>query len=599
MWALAAALASATLAVYLPVLRNGFVSFDDHDYIVENVHVRTGLSWENTVWAMRSLEAANWHPLTWLSHQLDVQLFGLNAGGHHAVAALLHAINAVFLFLLLRRATGFTLRSLCVAALFAVHPLNVETVAWASERKSLLSFFLSLAAVAAYGWYAAAPGLRRYLAVVGCFAMALLAKPMAVTLPAVLLWLDYWPLERLPVPFQAKDGISFGRRFARLFVEKLPLLAMSAASAAITVVAQRNGKAFNTTGLLPLPLRLENALVSYTKYIFKIFWPNPLGYYYPHPAGRLTGLAVFASLLLLSAVSCLVWRYRERRYLLFGWGLFLVTLVPVIGIVQVGLQAMADRYAYIPMLGLLIMVVWGAGEACERLLLPAAFPATAAAVVLAALSLITLRQAGYWRDSVTLFTQGIRAVGFPDEHLETNLATALLDAGRQQEALRHFRIAESLNPASFTPHFDIGYALAQSGANADALPELQAAVKWAGTPDQKERALNSLAVAYLDLNRNEEAANAFEELLHWQPDSLAGHAGRGQALFNLRRYDDAAQEFAAAVRLQPAPALLLMLGKSLESAGDTRKASAAYQRALDANPSLIEARERLNHLQAQ
>jgi protein O-mannosyl-transferase len=602
-WALAVLLGLATLAVYYPAMRNGFVDFDDRDYVTQNQHVQAGLSWRNVAWAFRSIEAANWHPLTWISHMADCQFFGLNATGHHAVSVVLHAINAVLLFLLLNRATGFRWRSFCVAALFALHPLHVETVAWVSERKSLLSMLFSLLAVACYAWYARTPEPAhaqkrlRYLAVVFFFALALLSKPMAVTLPLVLLILDYWPLERLPVPFSASDTRLVWRRLGKLLVEKIPLFAMSIASSWITLVAQQRGQAMTSTAAVTLKERLGNAIVSYAKYIGKMFWPSGLSYYYPHPGNRLAAWEILAAAILLLAISALVWRYRERRHLVFGWKLFVVTLLPVIGIVQVGLQAMADRYAYIPLIGLFVMIVWELSEAAERWHVPEAAQATVAALVAVALAAVTVINTGYWHDSVTLCTRAREVIPFANTRIETNLGAALLDTGHAAEAIVHFKIAESLAPDMFIPRFNIGYALAQGGNNSGAVPELQEAVRTAATAEEKTRALNSLAVAYMDLGENEQAVQAFSRLLEMQADSLAGRAGRGQAFYNLDRYDEASADFMAATELRPAPQLFLMAGKSLEAAGKSAEAEAEYRKALAGNAGLTEARERLNLLE--
>ncbi len=468
LWALAALLAVATLAVYYPATHNGFVDFDDGVYITHNEHAQTGLSWRNVEWAFRSIEAANWHPLTWISHMADCQVFGLNPAGHHAVNVLLHAINAVLLFLLLHKATGFPWRSLCVAALFALHPLNVETVAWVSERKSLLSMLFSLLAVACYGWYARTPEAypqkwRRYVAVIFFFVLALLAKPMAVTLPVVLLILDFWPLERMPVPCSIGDA-QIWKRAGGLLAEKIPLLAISVASSWITVVAQHRGEAMTSTSALAMQQRIGNAIVAYAKYIGKMFWPSGLSYYYPHPGNRLATWEILAAALLLIAITAVVWRYRERRYLVFGWTLFVVTLLPVIGIVQVGLQAMADRYAYIPLIGLFVMMVWELSEAAERWHIPAAAQGAVAATLAFALGAVTVINIGYWRDSVTLFSHAREVVPYANTRIETNLGAALVDSGRTDEGIEHFKIAESLAPDLFVAHFNIGYALAQAGA---------------------------------------------------------------------------------------------------------------------------------------
>jgi Flp pilus assembly protein TadD len=602
LWALAALLAVATAGVYAVAVRNGFVDFDDRDYVMDNAHVKAGLSWQNLGWAFRSIEAANWHPVTWISHMADCQVFGLNPAGHHAVSVLLHTVNVVLLFLLLNKATGFRWRSFLVAALFALHPLNVETVAWVSERKSLLSMMFSLLAVGCYGWYVRAPQLGRYLAVVVCFALALLAKPMAVTLPIVLLILDYWPLERMSLPFSGADGRTTGdsgasqvwKKLWPLVSEKIPLLLMSLASSWVTVVAQKRGHAMSSEAALPLAVRLGNAIVSYAKYLGKTFWPNGLSYYYPHPGNRIAAWQVLAASALLIVISGLVWKRRERRHLVFGWKLYVVTLLPVIGIVQVGLQAMADRYAYIPLIGVFTVVVWELSEAAEKWRVPVAVRTSAALLIGVVLSAVTVVNIGYWRDSVTLFSHARAVIPFANSRIETNLAAALLDLGRRAEAMEHFRVAESLAPDAFIPHFNIGYALVDAGDNAGALPELQAAVRTASTPKEKSRALNRLAVAELDLGKNEEAAASFSDLLLIQPNSLAGHAGRGQALFNLARYEAARADFISAAELEPAAELILMIGRSLEGTGRFAEAAAEYRSALKANPGSAEARERLD-----
>ena len=602
-WMLAALLAVATLAVYYPATGNSFVDFDDPLYVTQNQHVQAGLSWRNVAWAFRSMDAANWHPLTWISHMADCQFFALNPTGHHAVSVLLHALNAVLLFLLLNKATGFRWRSLCVTGLFALHPLNVETVAWISERKSLLSMLFSLIAVGYYGRYVRTPEparaqkWRSYLAVVFFFALALLAKPMAVTLPLVLLILDYWPFERLPVPFSASDAGLVSKRLGKLLVEKIPLFAMSIASSWITVVAQHRGQAMTSNAVLTLKERVANAIVSYAKYIAKMFWPNGLSYYYPHPGSRLTLWTVLAAVALLLAITATVWRHRERRHLIFGWTLFVVTLLPVIGIVQVGLQAMADRYAYIPLIGLFVVIVWEVSEAAQRWRVPPAAQAAAASLLAIAFAAVTVINIGYWHDSVTLCAHAREVIRFANTRIETNLGAALLDSGRAAEGIEHFKIAESLAPNMFIPHFNIGYALAQTGDNSHAVPELQEALRTASSAEEKARALNSIAVAYLDLGANEQAAQAFSELLELQPSSLAGRAGRGQAFFSMRRFAEAGADFVAAAELRPAPQLFLMAGKSLEADGKLPEAEEQYRKALAGDADLTEARGRLDTIE--
>jgi len=594
-WVAVGLLVCLTFAVYLSAFRNGFVDLDDPAYVTDNAHVRSGFSWENVRWAFRSFEAANWHPVTWLSHMADCQIFGLNAAGHHFTNVLLQALNATLLFWLLYRATNFRWRSFLVAALFAVHPLNVQTVAWVAERKSLLCMLFSLVTVACYGQYARAPGVRRYLAVAGCFTLALLSKPMAVTLPIILLLLDYWPLQRLPSPGEPA-GERFSKRFGALLLEKVPLLAMSGVSSWITVAAQREGHALSTMVTVPLQQRLENAVWSYARYVGKMFWPSRLAYIYPHPGNSLRVWQITAAGLLLIAVTILVWRFRERRHLVFGWGLFLIGLLPVIGIVQVGLQAMADRYAYLPLIGLFVMLVWEASAAASRWHVPNIVQTGATAGVVTALAVAAFINVGYWRNDLTLFRHAHEATSPPYFQIEINLGAALTDQGQREDALRAFRTAERLGPDLFTPHFNIGYLLAQAGDNNGAVPELREAVRCSINAKEKARALNNLAALYLEMGNNEQATDAFSEFIQLQPNLLAGWAGRGQALFNLARYQEASQDFAQAVRIRPAPELILMSGKALEEAGKLNEAADAYREAVRANPDLAEARERLELL---
>ena len=594
---LAFLIAALSLLVYLPVLRNGFVDLDDPAYVTQNDHVRAGLSWKDFQWALSSTEAANWHPLTWLSHMLDCQIFGLHAAGHHAVNAIFHALNAALLFLLLQKATQLPWRSFFVAALFAVHPLNVETVAWVSERKSLLCMFFSLLCVGLYARFVRRRGLRNYLAVLVCFGLALLSKPMAVTLPVLLLLLDCWPLGRFPFQPYPKTFGALLVQAQPLLIEKIPLFAMSAASSWITVTAQRSGQAVASVSYLPVWQRLENAPYSYVQYLLKMFWPVRLAYIYPHPGGGLATWKLAFSLAVLFGITAVVWHFRSRRYLLFGWLFYLVSLLPVIGIIQVGLQGMADRYAYLPLIGIFIIIVWSLSEAAAVFRIPRAMRIACVVAVLGALSWSTAVNAQYWRSDLTLFTHAYQVTSPPYFQIEVNLGAALTDAGRAQEALAHFRAAEQIGPDLFTPHFNIGYLLAQSGNNAEAVPELLAAIRCARTQKEEARGWNALAAAYMDLNESEEAARAFSKLLAIQPHSRAGFAGRGQAKFNLGRYQEAGEDYRRALEEQPAPELYLMAGKASEGAGQWQQATDYYRQALRGNPQLTDAQRLLEALE--
>src|SRR5580700_1852215 len=422
-FALAVSLALATLAVYHSVGSHPFIDYDDHDYVTNNSHVKAGLTWDTFTWAWTSTQASNWHPVTWLSHAADCELHGLNPSGHHWTNLLLHTLNVALVFLLLERVTGARWRSLFAAALFALHPLNVESVAWIAERKNVLSTLFFLSALGAYGWYAAKPGVKRYLVVAAFFALGLAAKPMVITLPFVFLLMDFWPLQRVQGwgPATASRARAGKRKQAtedeaiasplglpsrpvsRLLLEKLPLFIFLFASAIITVIAQRSS-AIRSLSKIPMDERLENALYSYALYIWKAFWPTRLALFYPHPTDTLTGWQLGLAFLFLFSVTALVWNQRSvRPYLVTGWLWYLGTLVPVIGIVQVGDQAMADRYAYIPLIGIFVMVVWGIGDWADGRNVNVGLRWAASVAVLAALSFLTWRQIGYWRSDIDVW----------------------------------------------------------------------------------------------------------------------------------------------------------------------------------------------------
>jgi protein O-mannosyl-transferase len=401
-----------TVVLYYPAESHPFVNFDDNLYVTENVHVTSGLRWETVKWAFATFDEGNWHPLTWLSHAADCQFYGLNPAGHHDTNLFLHVLNVAVLFWVLQEATGYIGRSAMVAALFALHPINVETVVWIAERKNLLSMTFFLLALGAYRRYALKPVVGRYAVVAFLYALGLMAKPQVITFPFVLLLWDYWPLRRVSVAGQEASAAAAGtavvpeRTLAQLVLEKLPLFALSAASAIITVRAQRAGHAFR---LYPLSIRLENAIVAYAGYLKKAFWPVDLAPMYPHPGDSIAKWQVFEALLFLLAVTVLAAaEWRRRRYLPVGWLWFVGTLIPMIGLVQVGTQAMADRYAYLPLIGLFIMVCWGVGDWTEQRSVSRVWLGSASIAALVALAWIGHQQIGYWEDNVTLWTRTLQ-----------------------------------------------------------------------------------------------------------------------------------------------------------------------------------------------
>ncbi len=449
-------LAAVTIALYSPVFGYSFVVLDDSDYVTANSHIHGGLRWSTVKWAFTSTAAANWHPLTWLSHALDYQLFALNPAGHHVDSVLIHAANAVLLFLLLWWITRRRGPSLLVAALFALHPINVESVAWVAERKNVLSTFFFLSAIVAYVWYVKKPDWRRYLLVAALFAAGLMAKPMVITLPFVLLLLDYWPLGRTAGSPPSVVGAQQWT-VSRLLLEKIPLLLLSAASAVITLKVQRAGFAVRTLSEFPLGIRVENGIVAYGLYLWKAVWPAQLALY-PHPAMALPAWQWILSALVLISITALVVIFRGKRYLPVGWFWFLGTLVPVIGLVQVGQGAMADRYAYVPLIGIFVILAFGLADLLDVREVRLAWRLVPAFCALIALGCVTHRQMSYWDSDYDLWSHTLAVAENPFAHdamgsalLDPNLTITPSDQGnldtgqkRMDEARRHFERALEL-----------------------------------------------------------------------------------------------------------------------------------------------------------
>ncbi len=573
-----------TLALYYPALQNGFVNYDDPNYVTSNWHVQQGLTSRGVAWAFTATAEANWHPLTWLSHMLDVQSFGLGAAGHHAQSILWHALNVVLLFLLLAKATGFVGRSALVAGLFAVHPLNVESVAWVAERKTVLCTFFLLLALAAYGWYAKKPRVGRYLLVALFFALALMAKPMAITLPFMLLLVDFWPLRRFP-----RTSLS------KLVLEKIPLLALSAASAAITLYAQRAGGAVGLIEALPLAMRVKNAIYSYLIYVEKTVWPSRLAVFYPHPEGSLALWRVIVAAAVLAAITALFWHFRERRYLLAGWLWFLGTLIPVIGIVQVGRQAWADRYAYFPVWGLLVIAVWLLAEAAARIKLSLAAQVAIASAVLLGYSVAAHIQMGYWRDSYSLFTHAIQATD-ANPVAEGNLGSALIDMQRPELAVPHLERAIQLMPTLAAAHYNLGILLQRQNELDRALQEYQLALKYASDEREAAQTHNNLGVLFKQLGRRDEAITEFTYAIALNPHEQNSLLGRGLIERDEGKLDAALHDFSQAARTAPSPSALYWKGRVLEDKGQLAASAEAYRGALKLSPGFGDTQARLERI---
>jgi Tfp pilus assembly protein PilF len=532
-------LALTTVLVYCQTFRYSFIAYDDDQYVYENPMVKAGLTASGVAWAVGTFHYANWHPLTWLSYMLDAQLFGMNAGAFHLVNVLLHAASAVLLFLVLFRMTRQPWRCAVVAAVFALHPLHVESVAWISERKDVLSTFLEMIALLLYVRYAEHPTTKRYLLVFLIFALSVIAKPMLVTFPLVLLLLDYWPLRRIQrLPRWPEDRL--------VLVEKAPLLLISLVASVLTLAAQRNYGAVATLEHVPLAARISNAATAYVTYIKQALWPANLGALYPAapPAPDSTGLALLTLLAVTAAVLVFA---RERPYLFTGWFWYLGMLVPVIGIVQVGVQARADRYMYVPLVGLTIAIVWAAADWLEPH--PALHHAAAAVTgaVLLVFAIGTWRQAGYWKDSRTLFEHTL-AITERNYIMRNNLGVILARDGDLEGAMNQYQQAIAINPEYAEAHANLGHVLLSAGRFEAARSQLLEVL----------RLKPSLAMAHADLGvinaaggNYQEAIVHLSESLRLAPDDAETHSNFCFVLQHAGRVEEAIAQCREALRLRP------------------------------------------------
>ncbi len=565
--ALTCLLAGLIAAAYWPVIHFGFIGYDDPSYVTENGRVKAGLNWSNVLWALRTGEASNWHPLTWMSHMLDVQLFGLRPGAHHLINLLLHLVNSLLLLLLLKRMTERFWPSLLVAALFALHPLHVESVAWIAERKDVLSTFFFMLTLLCYTRYAELrrthqgaripdPALRVtprasffYLVSLLCFALGLMSKPMLATVPCVLLLLDFWPLARLQI---RNHPAPRGTKIKNLLLEKVPFFALAAASGIITWRVQDRAGSVSSLHDFPLSARAANAVASYLKYLGKTFWPADLIVYYPHPANnrfdrwlpwQIAAAAAFITL--VSVLACLRW--KRQPWFATGWFWFLGTLVPVIGLVQAGSQAMADRYTYIPLIGIFILIAWTCSGIVNAADLTPKFAWALALVAISACALVTRHQVNYWRDDFSLFEHAL-SVSERNAPAHTVLAAAF---GRQNKpglALVHAKAAVNSDPAYAGGWHTLGDIYDLMGRSSDAIPCYQTALQW------NPHAVGTwfrLACVYRELGDSEKALQNFQQALRVNPEFAPAHNHLAALLYLHGRRAEASAEFAEAIRLAP------------------------------------------------
>ncbi len=595
-------LGGLTWLVFAQTLRYSFVNYDDGAYVYRNPDVTRGLTSQGIVWAFTHVVAANWHPLTIISHMLDCRLYGVNPSGHHFTNVLLHTVAVVLLFLVLNQLTGAPSsprdesvrladrtgtiwRSAFVAAVFAIHPLHVESVAWIAERKDVLSAVFFMLTLGAYARYARRPTVARYVTMSILFAFGLMSKPMLVTLPFVLLLIDYWPLNRIQ---RARDR---GRRtetrstITKLLVEKIPLLVLSGAASATALVTQYSGLAA-TDAVAPAWL-IGNAFVSWVAYIRQMIWPQNLAVFYPHPKGSLPLWEIALSIAFLTAISAGAWLLRKRRpYLLTGWLWYVGMLVPVIGIVQVGLQARADRYTYLPQIGLYVALTWAAADVSKSWRHRRIILSVAATAVLAALTWSAWIQTSYWRDSESLWMHTL-AVTSDNDNIRQHLCDALLDKGRVDDAIMHARIAVKMRPESADAHNALGAALSRKGQLDEALVHLRAALEL--NPNVLRLHYN-LANALLQEGEVDAAIAHYQRELEIQPNFAEGHNNLANALFRKGQPSEALVHLQEALRLNPNYAEARNnLGIALSQKGEMREAIAQWNKTLEIQPDNLDA----------
>ena len=639
----------ATVGVYWPVATQGFINFDDPDYVSSNPRVQAGLTLASVQWAFTSLYASNWHPLTWLSHELDCQLYGLKPAGHHVTSLLLHIVNSLLLFLLLKRLTGGLWRSALVAALFALHPLHVESVAWVSERKDVLSAFFFLLTLGAYARYAEGrrlqtqaserksesqnpktegspkAELRRphpavwYATALILFALGLMSKPMLVTLPFVLALLDYWPLGRFQLSTATHPRSTIDQRSTlwRLVIEKIPFFILSALSCVVTFLVQRAGGAMTALDRSPFELRLANALVAYARYLGKTFWPAKLAVFYPYTQLSLDSWQVIASgLLLLIVTVAIVLAAKKQPCLLIGWLWFLGMLVPVIGLVQVGKQSLADRYSYLPHIGLFILIVWGAAAVAARLKWPRLISLVAGGLVLAGCAILSSRQLSCWRDTKTLFQHAV-AVTSRNFVAYAVLGNTLVDEGKLTEAIEQCRKSLEIAPDYSEARNTLGNIFGKQGNYAEAMANYRAAAeadrtypdprngmgdilvkqgKYAEAEVQCREALRlapmhlptmfCLATALFHQGKFDEAADYHRRILELKPDLFTPHRYLGTIFVAQGKPDQAIAEFLMALKIRPQDAdTRVVLGVVLQDRNRIDEATAQFLEAARLQPT--------------
>ena len=579
-----------TVTVFLQVGNFPFITLDDIDYVTNNPKVANGITGNNIFWAFTSVDAANWHPITWLSHMADVQLYGMNPRGHHLTSVGIHSVSSVLLLILLSRLTGSLWQSSFVAALFALHPLHVESVAWVAERKEVLSALFGFLTLLLYSEYVAKPKTFLYVLCLFSFVLGLMSKPMLVTLPFVMLLMDLWPLDRYRYCVEQQGIRQHYDKITSLIKEKIPFFVCSFLSCLITMYAQSKGGTISSIGGLPPLLRIENALVAYIKYLVKVFWPHDLAVMYPFPAS-IPPWQVISSLLVLLIISIAAVRVGRRYpYLPMGWFWFLVTLVPVVGLIQVGEQSMADRYSYFPLTGLFIIIAWGIPDLATGLKYRNTILALFAATTIIAAAIVTWQQLGYWRDSVSLFRHANQVT--PNSFVNHKfLGIALADRGHYDAAIQEYQEALRLKPDYIPVKNTLGVALANRGNYDAAIQEYQDALRL--KPDDAA-VKNNLGVAFVSIGNLDAAINEYWQVLRLQPDFPFIHTNLAIALTRKGNLDAAIQEYQKELQINFNDAdAHYLLGSVLAKMGNVDAAIQEFQEVLRITPNYTNAQASL------
>jgi protein O-mannosyl-transferase len=542
-------LTASSVALFSQTIYYDFINFDDPTYIINNPHLKNGIILESLAWAFKATHAANWHPLTWISHMLDVHIFGMNPGGHHLTNVVFHILNTLLLFIVFLRMTRMHWHSAFIAILFAIHPLHVESVAWVSERKDVLCAFFWFLTMLSYTWYATQPSVYRYSFVMLCFVLGLMSKPMIVTLPFVLLLIDYWPLNRLKsCHSKALNSVSQKTTpIIYLIWEKSPLFILVALSCMMTYYAQKQVGSVAPLENIPFDARIANIIVSYLSYIVKMIYPFNLAVFYPFPE-TITWLHFNGAGLMLAAISMIALiKINQWPYVAVGWLWFLGTMVPVIGFVQIGAQSMADRYTYIPIIGLFIIITWWIPALLENFRYKRVFFIASAISIIGILTVLSWKQVGYWKNSITLFEHALRVTS--DNYLaHNNLGNALSHQGETHEAIRHYQKALKINPKNEKAHFNLAIIFSRQNRAQDAMLHYRKALDI--NPDF-EKAHFNLGVMLQKMGKNEEAIAHYQRAIQIKPDFREAYINLGVALLQQGNRDGAIDCFQKALEITP------------------------------------------------